>query len=167
MYNTPSKKKEAPGWIQTGYELYDRLDKLGFDSIQPQHQVQPRSTLEVLPHACYSVLLERRPFLKNTLEGRLQRQLVLYLEGISVPNPIEILEMIGQDHLLSGHLPIDTLYSSEQLDTLIAAYTAFLAVTKPERIMKIIPASMMPAGNLEYFSAKNQLARMENKAINR
>jgi hypothetical protein len=137
MYNTPSNKKDAPGWIQTGYELYGRLSKLGFEFIQPQHQAQPRSMLEVLPHACYSVLLERRPFLKSTLEGRLQRQLVLFLEGMSVPNPTEILEMIGQDHLLSGHLPIDSLYSPEQLDTLIAAYTAFLAVTKPERISQV------------------------------
>jgi len=137
MYNTPSRKEDAPGWIQNGYDLYKRLSKLGFEHIQPQDPVQPRGVLEVLPHACYSVLLERRPYLKNTLEGRLQRQLVLYLEGVSVPNPIQILEQIGQHHLLSGHLPIESLHSPEELDTLIAAYTAFLVVTNPERISQV------------------------------
>lgn len=137
MYNTPSRKRDAPGWIQQGYKLYERLNELGFEHLQPQGQVQPRSVLEVLPHACYSVLLERRPFLKNSLEGRLQRQLVLYLEGVSVPNPNQVLDEIGQDHLLSGHLPLEMLHSPEELDTLVAAYTAFLAATNPQRISHV------------------------------
>jgi hypothetical protein len=137
MYNTPSRKSDAPGWVQQGYDLYRRLAEMDFDYIQPKVAVQPRGMFEVLPHACYTVLLERRPFLKHTLEGRLQRQLVLYLEGVSVPNPIEILEAFGQDHLLSGHLPIESLHSAEELDTLVAAYTAYLAVTNPERISQV------------------------------
>lgn len=155
MYNTPSRKKDAPGWVQNGYDLYERLGKLGFEYLQPQIPDESRGLLEVLPHACFSVLLERRPFLKNTLEGRLQRQLVLHLEGVSVPNPIQILEEIGQHHLLSGHLPTESLYTPEQLDTLIAAYTAYLAVTKPERISQVGDAKEgwihLPTANLRDF----------------
>jgi hypothetical protein len=137
MYNTPSRKRDAPKWIQNGYELYNRLDEMGFELIQPQNPVQPRSMLEVLPHACFSVLLERRPFIKNTLEGRLQRQLVLHLEGVSVPNPMEIMEDISQHHFLSGYLPIEALHTPEELDTLVAAYTAYLAVGNPERLSHV------------------------------
>jgi hypothetical protein len=134
MYNTPDRREDAPGWIKKGFTLYRRLGQLGFRHMQPEEPPHQRQMLEVLPHACYTVLLERRPFLKNTLEGRMQRQLVLYLEGLSVPNPVRTLEEITRHHLLSGHLPLEGLHGAEELDVLVSAYTAYLAVSNPERI---------------------------------
>jgi hypothetical protein len=141
MYSTPDRREDAPRWIRNGFELYSRLLKMGFHNLLPNDTVRPPIMLEVLPHACYSVLLERRPFLKNTLEGRLQRQLVLYLEGIALPNPIRTLEEITRHHLLSGYLPLEGLYAPEELDALVSAYTAYLVMTNPERLSHV--------GNLE------------------
>jgi predicted nuclease with RNAse H fold len=137
LYNTPSEKEESPRWMQNGFSIYQRLKRMGFSMINPDDQVEPRTMIEVQSHTSYTVLLERRPFLKKTLEGRLQRQLALYLEGLDVKNPIEILELINRDHMLRGNLPLDELHSAEELDSLVNAYTASLTMTNPERVSHI------------------------------
>jgi len=155
MVSTPDRKEDAPRWIQTGYTLYRRLAKMEFHHLQPNESVQPPAILEVLPHACYSVLLERRPFLKNSLEGRIQRQLVLHLEGVALPNPIRVLEEITRDDLLSSHLPLEGLHTPEELDALVSAYTAYLAVNTPERLSHVGAREegwvFLPTSNLRDF----------------
>jgi predicted RNase H-like nuclease len=93
-----------------------------------------RQGLEVYPHACYTVLLGVTPFPKYTLEGRLQRQLVLYEQKVNVPDPMLFFEEITRHRLLKGILPVDNLYTPSELDALIAAYTAWLAVTHPDQV---------------------------------
>jgi len=137
LYNTPADNEDAPRWMQNGFEIFKRLKKMGFSLLNPDDPVEPRTMLEVQSHTSYTVLLERRPFLKKTLEGRLQRQMVLHLEGVNVPNPMRILEGINRNHFLGGHLPLDDLNSAEELDSLVTAYTAFLALTKPERVQHV------------------------------
>lgn len=137
LYNTPSEKEEAPRWMQNGFEIYRRLKRMGFRMINPEESVESRTMIEVQSHTSYTVLLERRPFLKKTLEGRLQRQLVLHLEGLDVANPVRILELFDRDHLLRGNLPLNDLYLAEELDSLVNAYTAYLALTNPERVCHI------------------------------
>lgn len=137
LYNTPDRREIAPQWVQSGFVLYRRLMGMGFRFLDPNELLQPRRLMEVQPHACYTVLLERRPFLRNTLEGRLQRQLVLHLEGIDVPNPILTLEEITRHHLLRGHLPLEGLYDPEELDALVSAFTAYLVMKRPDRLTYI------------------------------
>lgn len=134
LYNTPADKEDAPRWMQNGFDIFKRLKSMGFSLIDPDEPVEPRTMLEVQSHTSFTVLLERRPFLKKTLEGRLQRQMVLHLEGLGVTNPMRILEGIDRSHLLGGHLPLEDLYSAEELDSLVNAYTTFLAMTNPERV---------------------------------
>ena len=90
--------------------------------------------LEVYPHASFCTLLGRVPLPKNTLEGRLQRQLVLHKQKISVPDPMDVITGITSQHLLQGSLPTDNLYTQGALDALVAAYTAWQAVTHPKQI---------------------------------
>jgi predicted nuclease with RNAse H fold len=137
LYNTPSAEEAAPGWVQTGFALFKRLRSMGFNYFVIGEKMRKRVIIEVQPHASYSVLLERRPFLKRTLEGRMQRQLVLYLEGLDLPSPLNALEEITRHHLLMGYLPLDDLYEHDQLDALIAAYTAYLAGVDPERVSQV------------------------------
>lgn len=137
LYNTPSEKDEAPRWVQNGFVIYRRLEEMGFSLINPDDPVEPRTMIEVQSHTSYTVLLERRPFLKKTLQGRLQRQLVLHLEGLDVHNPTEILDAIDREHLLRGNLPLDDLCSTEELDSLVNAYTAFLVMSNPERVSHV------------------------------
>lgn len=137
LYSTPSAEEAAPGWVQTGFALFKRLRSMGFNFFVTGEKMRKRVMVEVQPHASYSVLLERRPFLKRTLEGRMQRQLVLYLEGLDLPSPLSALEEITRHHLLTGYLPLDDLYEHDQLDALIAAYTAYLAGVDPERVSQV------------------------------
>lgn len=137
LYNTPEDETQAPRWIRTGFALYRRLQAMGFRFYQPGEEIGPRVMLEVHPHACFAVLLGRRSFLKQTLEGRLQRQLVLYLKGLDISDPLKALEEITRHHLLSGDLPLRGLLAHDELDALVAAYTAYLVACKPERTSQV------------------------------
>jgi hypothetical protein len=137
LHNTPDEVGDAPMWMQNGFTLFRRLADLGFKAHSADQSDEKLVTLEVQPHASYTVLLERRPFLKRSLEGRLQRQLVLHLEGVGVSNPSQILKRINRDHLLRGRLPLEGLHTPEELDTLVNAYTAYLAITNPERVTQL------------------------------
>lgn len=128
---TPRQEKNCPNWIRMGFSLYRRLEELGYHSFPvagANHQ-----SLEVYPHACYTALLGQAPFPKQTLEGRIQRQLVLYERKINIPDPMRVFEEITRHRLLNGIMPLDKLYSSGELDALVAAYTACLASTSPDQ----------------------------------
>jgi hypothetical protein len=129
---TPAEEKECPTWMQMGFALFRRLDSLKYRPY-PQEDAG-RQCLEVYPHACFAVLLERSPLAKNTLEGRLQRQLILFENKLDIPDPTRIFEEFTRYRLLQGILPLDDLYPAEELDALVAAYTAWVAATQPEQV---------------------------------
>lgn len=91
--------------------------------------------LETNPHACFCVLLEQVLFPKPTLEGRLQRQLILHERGLRIKDPMDFFEEITRFKLKKGILPLNLIYSSEHLDALVAAYTAWLAAHKPHETL--------------------------------
>ncbi len=152
LYRTPAEEAEAPRWMQSGFRLYKRLRKEGFVFYRWGAQSQPRQVLEVHPHACYTVLLQRIPYKKTTLEGRLQRQLALHREGVAVPDAMRVLEEITRHRLLTGQLHLDGLYSHDQLDALVSAYTAYLAALQPDRATLVGDARegqiVVPVGHL-------------------
>lgn len=129
---TPSNEKKAPNWMKKGFRLYDRLAEVGYEEFPSEER--ERQVMEVYPHACYSALLERLPFTKNSLEGRLQRQMVLYDLQVQVPDPMRFFEEITRIRLLRGILPTDYLYSTMELDALVGAYTAWLAARDFQKI---------------------------------
>ncbi len=130
-------KTEAlcPPWVQLGFTLYRRLGEQGFRPYPAEGAA--RRWLETHPHACFCALLNRRPFHRASLEGRLQRALILYERGLQIRDPMDFFEEITRHRLLSGHLPLDLLPLPEQLDALVAAYTAWLAVQQPEKISRL------------------------------
>lgn len=136
LYATPADEFAAPSWMQMGFQLYAGLRAAGFERYR-QGSDAPRQVLEVHPHACFSVLLGHLPTPKNLLEGRLQRQLVLYRAGVGVPDPMEALEELTAHHLLAGTLELPGLLTHDALDALAAAYTAYLAATTPEQVSPI------------------------------
>lgn len=137
LYNTPEDERASPTWVQTGFELHRRVRSMRFKTLVQGEPVQARGVIETNPHACFTALLEHRPFSKNTLEGRLQRQLVLYLEGLDLSNPMHALEEVTRHHLLTGHLPLGHLSEHDELDALVAAFTAYLAGTRPDRSSQV------------------------------
>jgi hypothetical protein len=56
---------------------------------------------------------------------------------MSIPNPMRVLDEITRFRLLNGVLPLEKLYEPEQLDSLVAAFTAWIAATKPDEISRI------------------------------
>src|SRR3989337_2400730 len=128
---TSAEEKDSPRWMQKGFTLFRRLESLDY---QPFPQADAaRQSLEVYPHACYAGLVGHLPLPKHTLEGRLQRQLVLYECRMNVPDPMSLFEEITRHRLLQGILPLENLYSPEELDALVAAYTAWLSRAQPRQ----------------------------------
>ncbi len=141
---TPGREEDCANWMRMGFSLHRRLEALGYRRLgggegdPPEAEAGPmqeqgRLCLEVYPHAAYSVLLGRAPLPKKSFEGRIQRQLVLHDLKLQVPDPMRIFEEITRHRLLKGSLPLDDLYSPAELDALVAAYTAWLAVAHPEQ----------------------------------
>lgn len=134
VQRTPHEVANAPVWMQKGFRLYQSLARSGYQPFN-QHFVgeeaqangDVRFTVECYPHAAFTALLERLPFAKNSLEGRIQRQLVMYVNEVEVPNPMQVFEEITRFRLLQGELLLDDLYEPTQLDALVAAYTAYMA----------------------------------------
>jgi len=131
-YQTPADEKACPNWMKMGFNLYQRLEGLGYRSYPARgHAFQ---WLEVYPHASFCTLLGRVPLPKNTLEGRVQRQLALLRQNIGVPDPVEVVKGLTPKRLLEGDWPMDKLYSPGELDALVAAFTAWQAANRPDEI---------------------------------
>ncbi len=122
-------------WVQVGFKLYRKLEKLGFQKY-PQKESEYQ-ILETHPHAGYCLLAGKIPLAKPSLEGRLQRQLLLYECGVRIKDPMDFFEEITRYKMTQGIWPMDVLYLPEQLDALIAAYTAWLAANRANNILMI------------------------------
>jgi len=132
---TPSHAESCPAWMQMGFELYCRFGDYGFKCYPTEgasHQ-----WLETHPHAAFCALLGQTPLPKPTLEGRLQRQAVLHERGVGLEDPMVFFEEITRHKLLLGALPLDWIYTAEELDTLVAAYTAYCALNCPQEVTMI------------------------------
>jgi hypothetical protein len=129
----PTVEGAAPAWMRMGFTLVKRLRASGF-SEGPGGREEARWLIETHPTGCFAALIRRLPLPRETLEGRLQRQLALYQERLAVPDPMDLLEEITAHHLLTGDLPLQGLYLPEELEALAAAYTAWAASLRPERV---------------------------------
>jgi hypothetical protein len=140
---TPSREETCAGWVQLGFSLYKRLAKMGFrphPSTGPGQRPQDNTEhvwLETHPHACFCALLGQVPLPKPTLEGRLQRQIVLHDAGLRIKDPMNFFEEITRHRLRLGVMPVEVIYHPEQLDALVAAYTAWMAAKHPAETVRI------------------------------
>ena len=134
IYSTPADKEKASKWMLTGWELYDRLRGEGYSSYPAESS---RRLFEVHPHAAFTVLVKKRPYSKNSMEGLLQRQLVLYESGLDIHDPMQALEEWTRHHMLTGKLRMEGIYSHVELDALCAAYTAFVLDKNPQKITAV------------------------------
>jgi hypothetical protein len=132
---TPSREALCPAWVQQGFILYRRLARLGYEPFPAPEKA--RQWLEVHPEAAFSGLLGRLPLPKPALEGRLQRALVLFEHGVRLEDPMEFLEEITRHRLLLGSLPTEMIPRPSQLDALVAAFTAWVALTRPRDLTRV------------------------------
>jgi len=135
IVGTGSNEMLCPSWIQVGFALYNRLSKLGFKPYADEGG--SHRWLETHPHACFCVLLGHTPLPKPTLEGRLQRELILFEQGVRIKDPMIFYEEITRHKLMNGILPIELVHLPEQLDALVAAFTAWWATVKHGGITQV------------------------------
>lgn len=112
LYLTPRVGTPPPGWMAFGFALYARLARLGYRRFVPGGQGE-RRVFETYPYGAFAVLLGELPLSKQTPAGLRQRQRTLRGLGLDLPA-----------RRLLGH---------DELDALVAAYTAWLAGRHPER----------------------------------
>ncbi len=131
----PGRAENCPSWMRTGFRLYEKLPAMGFRPLGEEDA--NLCWLETQPHACFCAILEMAPLPKSTLEGRMQRQLALYEARMEVKDPMWFFQELTRFKLMKGQLPLETLYSSEQLDALVAAYTALTAANQPLGVTRV------------------------------
>jgi hypothetical protein len=91
--------------------------------------------LETRAQDCFHILSGHHLLPKSSLEGRLQRSAVLYEQGLQIVDPVDIFEEITRYKLVQGILPLENIYSPKELDALVAASLAWMAVNRPGQIV--------------------------------
>ena len=134
IFSTPSDKRKAVSWMKAGWNFYDALRKEG---VVEYPRAGSRRMFETFPHGGFTVLIGKRPYMKTMVEGLLQRQLLLYEEGLNIPDPMGLLEEWTRHRVLKGQLSRTGLHSRNELDALMAAYTAFLLEREVERVITV------------------------------
>jgi hypothetical protein len=133
--------------LQHEQELYAEFKKkLSQAGFKPRSKKgNPKQWLETNAQDCFRLLIGRAPLPRRTLEGRLQRSAILYEQGLQLRDPVEIFEEITRYKLMQGILPLEDIYSSKELDALMAAYIAWMAVNSSGQTVVtgelVLPAS--------------------------
>jgi len=132
---TPHRETLCPARTRLGLSFYKQLEKKSFrphPTDRADHQ-----WIETNSHAAFCALLGRAPLPRRTLEGRLQRQLVLYEQDLNIADPMDFFEEITRHRLLAGQLPMEKLSTSAHLDALAAAYVAWLTTNRPAETTRL------------------------------
>ena len=132
---TTNSLKKSPRWMRLGFQLFEEIHKLGYEKYPDM--AAEKQFFECQGEAAFWNLLGHSPLKKDTLEGCLQRQLVLSMCGMAVADPMRFFEEITRHRLLNNKLPLEHLYSNTELNTLAAAYTAWLAGSQPEKLVSV------------------------------
>ena len=135
-YRTPAQSTEAPSWMQTSFKLYSLLPEAGYQPFNPEQPLQ-RIYMEVIPETCFVAWLEGKILPASTVHGRMQRQLILYEEGLKVADPMTYFEEITRYRILQGILPKDIIYPTNALTALTAAYMGWLAAKQPKSLAMV------------------------------
>lgn len=127
---------ECPSWLRASFLFVDQLQELGFRPFASEEDA-PRQWLETQAEAAFASLLERPPLGAATLEGRLQRQLVLADLGLDVPDAMEFFEEITRYRLLRGILPMEKVLPVAELNAWMAAQIAWMTVHQSEALQPV------------------------------
>jgi len=125
--NVPARKQE----MYTGFK--EKIIQAGFTAYSRTNDT--KQWLETNAQDCFRALIGQNPLPRGTLVGRLQRSAVLYEQGLQITDPMEVFEEITRYKLRQGILPLEELYSSKELDALVAAYVAWMAVNRPGQVV--------------------------------
>jgi hypothetical protein len=126
-------KPSTPSAQKAYNDFKSQVALAGFESFSRKENA--KQSFETNTQACYRDWIGQDPLPRRTLEGRLQRALILYEHGLRIEDPMEIFEEITRYKLVRGTFRLENIYSSKELDALLAAYLAWMSVNRPERIV--------------------------------
>ncbi len=126
---TPSNLDQCTPALQRALRFSSEMAALGFQR-WPSPGAE-KQVMEVHPDAAYAALLGSKLNSPKSLEGRLQRQLLLQEEHLNVRDPMTFFEEITRHKIKTGQLPEGIVYSAAELNALIAALTARCAYKNP------------------------------------
>ena len=125
--SVPSRPREAH------IDFREKIRHAGFQSYSTKSA--EKQIIETNPQHCFRAFIGQTPLSRRTLEGRLQRSAVLYEQGLQITDPVDIFEEVTRYRLVQGILPLENIYSSKELDVIVAAYVAWLAINRPGQIV--------------------------------
>lgn len=129
VINKPSSKIAQRAYM----DFKNQVAQADFQSFSKKDH--PKHWFETNAQDCYRGWLGQNPLPRRTLEGRLQRALVLYEQALRIEDPMEIFEEITRYKLIKGVFRLENVYSSKELDALAAAYLAWMVVNRSEQIV--------------------------------
>ena len=132
---TPGRFEDCPPALQRALRFTSNLAAQGFKR-WPAPGAE-RQLMEIHPESAYAELLGAKLNPAKTLEGRIQRQLILQEEHLNVRDPMIFFEEITRRKMLIGQLPEGILISPAELNALVAAYTAWSAYTNPTKVTRL------------------------------
>jgi type IV secretory pathway ATPase VirB11/archaellum biosynthesis ATPase len=129
VINKPSSKIAQKAYV----DFKNQLVQTGFQSFSQKDHT--KHWFETNAQDCYHAWLGQNPLPRRTLEGRLQRSLILYEQALRIEDPMDIFEEITRFKLIKGVFRLENVYSSKELDALAAAYLAWMSINRPEQIV--------------------------------
>ena len=120
--------------IQSAYvDFKSQMTRSGFKSFSKKDSA--KQWFETKSQVCFRIFVEQTLLSQRTLEGRLQRALILYERGLRIDDPMDIFEEITRYKLRQGIFPTENIYASKELDALMAAYLAWMGINRPAQIV--------------------------------
>jgi len=129
---TPDDEKACQGWMRRGFDLYRQLE--GFGYLPIPNKEADRHCLETHAEGIYWRLLGGKSPLPPSLEGRIQRQLILLEQELPVPDAMDFFLEVTRFRLMQGDLPDQNIYSVMELNALAAAHIAWLSDYEPHKL---------------------------------
>ncbi len=129
---TPAHLEVCTASLQRALRFSSELAAAGFQR-WPAPGAE-RQLMEIHPDAAYAELLGAKLQPSKTIEGRIQRQLLLQEEHLNVRDPMIFFEEITRHKLLTGQLPDGLVNTPPELNALVAAYTAWSAYSNPTAV---------------------------------
>lgn len=132
---TPKEVGRFTSNLQRAFKFSSELGVNGFQFWPfPNARYQ---MFEVNADAAFGSLMGVKPFSSSSLEGRIQRQLLLQSKGLPVADAMEFFEEITRHRLITGKLPDEKILSPASLNALIAAFTAWTVFNRPAEYIRV------------------------------
>lgn len=153
VVSTPGKVRACHRWMRRGFDLYRRLEAFGYRPFP--NQEGSLHSLETQAGGVFWRLLNEKHPLPASLEGRLQRQLILQDIQMPVPDAMDFFLEITRFKLIQGELPDQDIHTFEELNALAAAFIAWQAAHHPELLELLGDLDegqvALPAKDLTFF----------------